>query len=88
MIHSKDPLESKGQTRNASIRGARQDKGSERVIEIRGPARIGDRAKTPYQKVLPQYKQAAEKAINRESVPKNRKKLVRDYFDSIDKGKS
>ena len=47
---------------------------------------MGDRTSVPYQKVLPKYKNAAEKAIDRQDIPKDQEKRVREYFESLSGG--
>lgn len=68
-------------------KGQRQEKGDETYMEIKGPASIGDRSKTPYFKVMPKYRKQAEEALNKEQIPKEHQKRVRDYFDSLNRGK-
>ena len=48
---------------------------------------MGDRTSVPYQKVLPKYREAAEKAIDRDNIPKEHEKRVREYFESLAGGK-
>lgn len=70
------------------VRGQRQDKGDETYMEIKGPASLGERSKTPYFKVMPKYRKQAEEAMNKDRIPKEHQKRVRDYFDSLNRGKS
>ena len=68
------------------VKGARQEKGSETYIEIRGPASLGQKSKTPYTKVLPKYKKQAEDALDKQQIPKEHQKRVKDYFNSLQGG--
>ncbi len=70
-----------------AVKGQRQETGDETYMEIKGPASIGDRSKTPYFKVMPKYRKQAEEALNKEQIPKEHQKRVRDYFDSLNRGK-
>ncbi|MEQ1822060.1 MAG: hypothetical protein ABL949_06105 [Fimbriimonadaceae bacterium] len=69
------------------IKGQRQDQGDERYIEIRGPSGLGQKSKTPYFKVLPQYKKKAEDALDKDKIPREHQKRVKEYFDSLAGGK-
>jgi DNA repair exonuclease SbcCD ATPase subunit len=69
------------------VRGNRQEKGDETYMEIKGPASLGERSKTPYFKVMPKYRKQAEEAMNKDRIPKEHQKRVRDYFDSLNRGK-
>lgn len=71
-----------------AIRGQRQQQGDETYMEIKGPASLGDRSKTPYFKVMPKYRKQAEEALDKDRIPKEHQKRVRDYFDSLNRGKS
>lgn len=85
------PLNEKGEDIKAgqmpiSTTGQRQDKGEERYVEIRGPVRPGEKSKTPYFKVLPKYKKQAEDALDKDRIPKEHQKRVKDYFESLTGG--
>lgn len=71
-----------------AVKGQRQEKGDEAYMEIKGPASLGERSKTPYFKVMPKYRKQAEEALNKDKIPKEHQKRVRDYFDSLNRGKS
>lgn len=80
-------METGGKTAPSQVRGRRDDsKGQERYIEIKAPTAPGARSSVPYQQVLPKYKQAAEKAIDRKAIPKEHEKRVKEYFESLEKG--
>lgn len=79
--------EGKGTTNLVGVRGQRRDEGEEWFVEVKAPSAMGDRTSVPYQKVLPKYKEAAEKAIDREKIPKEHEKRVREYFESLAGGK-
>lgn len=68
------------------VRGQRQDEGEETYIEIKGPTKPGDRSKTPYFKVLPKYRKKAEEALDKDRIPREHQKRVKDYFESLNKG--
>lgn len=68
------------------IHGDRQEDGDETYIEIRGPSKPGERSKTPYFKVLPQYRKKAEEALDKDRIPREHQKRVKDYFESLNKG--
>ena len=70
-----------------AVKGQRQEKGDEAYMEIKGPASLGERSKTPYFKVMPKYRKQAEEALNKDKIPKEHQKRVRDYFDSLNRGK-
>jgi len=85
-IPLQDPQDIKAGRLPISVTGERQDQGSERYVEIRGPVKPGEKSKTPYFKVLPKYKKQAEDALAKDKIPKEKQKLVKDYFDSLSKG--
>lgn len=76
-----------GKSFSTKVKGTWQEKGETRYTEVRLPTPLGDRAKTPYQKVLPKYKKAAEDALSKKQVPKEHEKRVREYFESLQGGK-
>ena len=49
---------------------------------------MGDRTSVPYVRVLPKYKDAAEKSIERKEIPKEHEKRVREYFESLTGGRN
>ena len=81
------PEAGKGKTFETSVTGQRQEKGDESYIEIKGPTSVGTRSSVPYKQVLPSYKKKAEQAIDRNKIPKQHEKRVREYFDSLTGGK-
>lgn len=70
-----------------NVRGQRQEKGEESYIEIKGPTGLGSKSSTPYMKVLPRYKKQAEEAIDRQKIPRQHQKRVKEYFDSLAGGR-
>jgi hypothetical protein len=68
------------------VTGQRSEKGTETYIEIKGPTGVGDKSSTPYTKVLPKYKKQAEKALQRQRIPREHQKKVKDYFNSLGGG--
>lgn len=68
------------------VKGQRQDEGEETYIEVKGPVKPGERSKTPYFKVLPKYKKKAEEALDKDLIPREHQKRVKDYFESLNKG--
>lgn len=70
-----------------SVTGQRREEGEEAYIEVRGPASLGAKSKTPYSSVLPQYKKSAEQALDKNKIPKAYQKRVREYFNSLEGGK-
>lgn len=69
-----------------STRGQRQDKGDERYIEIRGPVKPGQKSSINYFKVLPSYRKQAENALDKDRIPKEHQKRVKEYFESLNGG--
>jgi hypothetical protein len=51
--------------------------------ETKGAPDTLTRASVPYTDVLPNYKKAAEKALDKESVPPAYRTRVKDYFSSL-----
>ncbi|MBA3725058.1 MAG: hypothetical protein H0W86_01065 [Armatimonadetes bacterium] len=84
---NKEERDIKAKTEEHAARGARAEQGTETHIEIMGPSAHGERTKTPYTKVLPNYRKSAEQAINRQQIPKSQQKRVREYFESLTAGK-
>lgn len=74
-----------GKMNNTRVTGKRGDKGKETVQFIKGAPDKAD-AKVPYYEVFGNYAPAAESAMNREDIPSNYKKQVKDYFDAIRPG--
>jgi hypothetical protein len=79
--------EGKGKTQATMVSGARREgAGEETYIEIKAPTNVGTRSSIPYIKVLPSYKKKAEAAMNRQEIPKEHQKRVKEYFESLNKG--
>ena len=70
-----------------NVTGQRQVGGEETYIEIKGPSGYGSKSSTPYTKVLPKYKKQAEQAIDRQRIPRQHQKRVKEYFDSLAGGR-
>jgi hypothetical protein len=87
MINKLDKeAESKGTTNSTMISGQkREGAGEETYIEIKAPTNVGTRSSVPYTKVLPSYKKKAESALNRQEIPKEHQKRVKEYFESLNK---
>ncbi|MBS1720280.1 MAG: hypothetical protein JST35_07530 [Armatimonadetes bacterium] len=74
----------KGGTQTTMIKGkARKDGGPSQYIEIKAPTLLGARSSVPYNQVLPKYRQKADRAIERQQIPKRYQDRVREYFKSI-----
>jgi hypothetical protein len=71
-----------GQMPNTRVTGKRGEKGKETISYFRGAPDKAD-AKVPYYEVYGQYAPAAESALNREDIPTNYKKQVKDYFEAL-----
>ena len=69
-----------------SVTGQRRETGPETYIEIKGPTGVGSKSSTPYTRVLPKYKKQAEQAVNRQEIPREHQKRVKEYFDSLGRG--
>jgi hypothetical protein len=87
MINKLDKeAESKGTTQATMITGQkRETSGEETYIEIKAPTNVGTRSSVPYTKVLPSYRRKAESALNRQEIPKEHQKRVKEYFESLNK---
>ncbi len=86
------PVNAKGEDIKAKadakmIKGERQEGGEETYIEIKGPSGLGERSKTPYYKVLSKYRKQAEDALDKDKIPKEHQARVKNYFESLNKGK-
>jgi len=80
--------QSKGTTNTTSIRGQQRPSSQpQQYVEIKAPTTVGDRTSVPYQNILPSYKRKAESALNRQEIPKEHQKRVKEYFDSLTGGK-
>jgi hypothetical protein len=78
-----DEMETPGKTRTTAVRGEWSDKGDSYSVEIKAPTKLGGTSSVPYQKRLPSARRSAEQAIQREKVPKEHQRRVREYFDSL-----
>jgi hypothetical protein len=85
MINKLDKgVASKGTTHSTVITGAqRETAGQDPYIEIKAPTELGNRSSIPYVKVLPSYKKKAEAALDRQQIPKEHQKRVKEYFESL-----
>src|SRR5438105_2979009 len=82
------PHDIKAKAKPLAVTGERQEGGEEETyIEVRGPSGLGSKTTVPYSKVLPQYRKQAERAIQRQEIPKQHQKRVRDYFNSLEGGR-
>lgn len=81
--HNASGKPSEGETRPEQVLGERREEGLEDYVEVRGPASLGERAKTPYSRVPSSYRRRAEQAIERNQIPKQHEKRVREYFESL-----
>jgi len=80
------PLEAKGKSAPTMISGQRREgTGPEAYVEIKAPTNVGNRSSVPYKKVLPSYRRKAESALNRQQIPKEHEKRVKEYFESLGK---
>jgi chemotaxis protein histidine kinase CheA len=75
-----------GKTNATQVVGQRREgPGEETYIEIKAPTTVGNRSSVPYVKVLPSYRKKAESALDRQQIPKEHEKRVREYFESLGK---
>ena len=84
---SEEEQKGAGTTNMLGVRGQRRAEGEEWFVEVKAPSAMGDKTSVPYSRVLPKYKDAAEKSINRQEIPKEHEKRVREYFESLTRGK-
>jgi hypothetical protein len=84
-IHKLDaPTPSRGKTTEDVISGEqRASDGPQPYIEIRAPSMVGNRSSVPFRNVLPSYEKKAESALNRQQIPKQHQRRVKEYFDSL-----
>jgi len=85
--HSATELAGKGQAQPTWAPSVRKEdaKGPESYIEIKAPTTVGTRSSVPYTKVLPSYKRKAESALDRQEIPKQYQKRVKEYFEGLGK---
>jgi hypothetical protein len=72
-----------GKTNATMIKGQSQELGEESYIEIKAPTTVGTRSSVPYSKVLPSYRKKAQSAIDKQQIPKEHQKRVKEYFESL-----
>lgn len=85
---SDKPEKSQGKTSLQMIQGERDpSKKGESYIEFRGPATLNGRSSIQYTKDVVGAKQKAEKAIDRQKIPKEYQQRVKKYFESLSGGK-
>jgi hypothetical protein len=78
------PTPSRGSTTTSVISGSSRDAtGPQAYVEIRAPSLVGNRSGVPYQNVLPSYERKAESALERQQIPKEQQKRVKEYFESL-----
>ena len=89
MVHKSDkPEASKGTTSLTSVTGQRDaSKPGESYIDFKAPTMVGTRSSIAYTKDMLSYKKKEEQAINHQKIPKEHEKRVKQYFDSLTKGK-
>jgi hypothetical protein len=86
VVQSDKEMKTAGKTIKTGVRGQWSEKGDEYSVEIKAPTRLGSKSTVPYRKVLPSYKRAAESAIERNAVPREHERRVKEYFESLGKG--
>lgn len=86
VVKSEHERENKGKTTTTSVKGDWRDKGDQWSVTIKAPTQVGNRSSVPYQKVLPKFKSAAEKAVASGKIPKDQEKRVKEYFESLSGG--
>jgi hypothetical protein len=75
-----------GKTNATQVTGQRRETGEqEQYVEIKAPTTVGNRSSVPYVKVLPSYKKKAESALNKQEIPKEHQKRVKEYFEGLDR---
>ena len=81
-------VEGQGKTNATMVTGQRREgMGEDAYVEIKAPTNVGTRSSIPYTKVLPSYKRKAESALNRQEIPKEHQKRVKEYFESLSGGR-
>ena len=89
MVHKSDkPEKSLGKTSLTAIKGQRDEsKPGETYIDFKAPTMVGTRSSIAYTKDMLSYKKKAEQAMDRQKIPKEHQKRVKEYFDSLTRGK-
>jgi len=84
-VHKSDqPEASKGTTNLTAVTGQRDDtKPGETYVEVKGPASLGPKSSITYSPAVLSAKKKAEQAIDRQKIPKDKQKRVKQYFDSL-----
>jgi hypothetical protein len=73
-----------GKTNSTMISGQKREMPTQDAyVEIKAPTTVGNRSSIPYVKVLPSYKKKAESALDRQEIPKQHEKRVKEYFESL-----
>lgn len=87
VVNKSDPIQGKGSGKKVFAPSERDPlrPGPEMTVEIKAPTFKGTRSSVSYQKVLPSYKQKAESAMKKKSIPKQHQDRVKRYFDSLSK---
>lgn len=83
--HTEKAEPGQGKTSLTSVSGKRRNTGADSYIEIKAPTTVGNRSSVPYRQVLPSYQKKAEAALNRQEIPKEHQRRVREYFESLGK---
>ena len=84
---SQHEMETKGKTTPGKVNGQWREEGQEWSMTIKAPSQVGNKSSVPYQSVMQQYKNVAEKALSGGKIPKGQEKRVKEYFDSLSGGK-
>ncbi|MEI8283199.1 MAG: hypothetical protein WCG75_12395 [Armatimonadota bacterium] len=86
-VNLKNPEQGKGKANPVFAPTERDNKrpGQEMTYEIKAPTFKGTKSSVPYQNVLPSYAKKAEKALNRNEIPKEHQQRVKRYFESLKK---
>jgi hypothetical protein len=89
VVHKSDkPEASQGKTNLTSVTGQRDPtKTGDTYIEFKAPTLVGNRSSIAYSRDVLSYKRKAEQAIDRQKIPKEHQKRVKDYFDSLTRGR-
>ena len=83
VAHTSDAWKETAKATPSMITGSHRPIGEEAYVEIKAPSTVGNRSAVPYVKVLPSYRKKAESALNRQQIPKEHEKRVKEYFDSL-----
>jgi hypothetical protein len=83
VAHTKDAWTQKAKATPSMITGSQRPTGEQAYVEIKAPSTVGNRSSVPYVRVLPSYRRKAESALNRQQIPKEHEKRVKEYFESL-----